>query len=114
MAKYKRRQKVKRYHRSFYSRSTRIRRGIGIAVLVAVVLGAAWLAAPHVLDWATHTWYTVVKNRDLEAESASRAAASSEAAASSAAQPLRRLHPSRKNRNWTARPLPAAAGLRWM
>ena len=86
MAKYKRRQKVKRYHRSFYSRSTRIRRGIGIAVLVAVVLGAAWLAAPHVLDWATHTWYTVVKNRDLEAESASRAAASSEAAASSAAQ----------------------------
>ena len=86
MAKYKRRQKVKRYHRSFYSRSTRIRRGIGIAVLVAVVLGAAWLAAPHVLDWATHTWYTVVKNRDLEAESASRAAASSEAAAASAAQ----------------------------
>ena len=78
MAKYKRRQKVKRYHRSFYSRSTRIRRGIGIAVLVAVVLGAAWLAAPHVLDWATHTWYTVVKNRDLEAESASRAAASSQ------------------------------------
>ena len=86
MAKYKRRQKVKRYHRSFYSRGTRIRRGIGIAVLMAVVLGAAWLAAPHVLDWATHTWYTVVKNRDLEAESASRAAASSEAAASSAAQ----------------------------
>ena len=54
--------------------------------LVLAVLGAAWLAAPHVLDWATHTWYTVVKNRDLEAESASRAAASSEAAASSAVQ----------------------------
>lgn len=84
MARYKRRQKVKRYHRSFYSRGTRIRKGIGIAVLVLAVLGAAWLAAPHVLDWATHTWYTVVKNRDLEAESASRAA-SSEAAASSAA-----------------------------
>ena len=57
-----------------------------ILVLVLVVLGAAWLAAPHVLDWATHTWYTVVKNRDLEAESASRAAASSEAAASAAAE----------------------------
>ena len=82
MAKYKRRQKVKRYHRSFYSRGTRIKRIVGIVVLVAVVLGAAWLAAPHVLDWATHTWYTVVKNRDLEAESASRAASS---AASSAA-----------------------------
>lgn len=85
MAKYKR-QKVKRYHRSFYSRGARIKRGIGILVLVLVVLGAAWLAAPHVLDWATHTWYTVVKNRDLEAESASRAAASSEAAASAAAE----------------------------
>ena len=73
MAKYKR-QKVKRYRRSFYSRGTRIKKGIGIVVLVLAVLGAAWLAAPHVLDWATHTWYTVVKNRDLEAESASRAA----------------------------------------
>ena len=49
MAKYKR-QKVKRYHRSFYSRGTRIKRGVGILVLVLVVLGAAWLAAPHVLD----------------------------------------------------------------
>lgn len=86
MAKYKRRQKVKRYHRSFYSRGTRIKRGIGIVVLVAVVLGAAWLAAPYVLDWATHTWYTVVKNRDLEAESASRAASSEAAASSAAAQ----------------------------
>ena len=84
MAKNKR-QKVKRYRRSFYSRETRVRRGIGIAVLVLAVLAAAWFAAPHVLDWATHTWYTVVRDRDLEAESASRAAAS-EAAASSAAE----------------------------
>ena len=85
MAKYKR-QKVKHYHRSFYSRETRVKRGIGIVVLVAAVLAAAWFAAPHVLYWATHTWYTVVKDRDLEAESASRAeAAASSAAASSAA-----------------------------
>ena len=85
MAKYKR-QKVKHYNRSFYSRETRVKRGIGIAVLVVAVLAAAWVAAPHVLDWATHTWYTVVKDRDLEAESASRAeAAASSAAASSAA-----------------------------
>ena len=85
MAKNKR-QKVKHYHRSFYSRETRVKRGIGIVVLVAAVLAAAWFAAPHVLDWATHTWYTVVKDRDLEAESASRAeAAASSAAASSSA-----------------------------
>ena len=63
MAKNKR-QKVKHYNRSFYSRETRVKRGIGIVVLVAAVLAAAWFAAPHVLDWATHTWYTVVKNRD--------------------------------------------------
>lgn len=43
----------------------RVKRGIGIAVPVVAVLAAAWLAAPHVLDWATHTWYTVVKDRDL-------------------------------------------------
>ena len=85
MAKYKRRPKVKRYRRSFYSLGMRIRKIVGIVVLVAVVLAAAWFAAPHVLDWATHTWYTVVKDRDLEAESASRAAASSQAAASAAA-----------------------------
>ena len=84
MAKNKR-QKVKHYHRSFYSRATRVKRGIGIAVLVAAVLAAAWFAAPHVLDWATHTWYTVVKDRDLEAESASRAEAAASSAADSAA-----------------------------
>ena len=36
MAKYKR-QKVKRYRRSFYSRGTRIKKGIGIVVLVLAV-----------------------------------------------------------------------------
>ena len=98
MAKYQKRQKVKRYRRSFYSREMRVKKGIGIAVLVIVVLAAAWLAAPHVLDWATHTWYTVVRNRDLSASSpASESAASSaesaasstisEPAASSEAQP---------------------------
>ena len=56
MAKYPKRQKVKRYRRSFYSREMRVKKGIGIAVLVLVVLAAAWVAAPHVLDWATHTW----------------------------------------------------------
>lgn len=46
MAKYPKRQKVKRYRRSFYSREMRVKKGIGIAVLVLVMLGAAWLAAP--------------------------------------------------------------------
>ena len=58
MAKYK---KVKRYHRSFYSPGMWAKKVVGIVVLVAVVLVVGWLAAPHVLDWATHTWYTVVK-----------------------------------------------------
>ena len=88
MAYYKKRPKVKRYRRSFYSREMRVKKGIGIAVLVIAVLAAAWVAAPHVLDWATHTWYTVVRNRDLSASSASSIAssvASSEAADSRAA-----------------------------
>ena len=58
MAKYK---KVKRYHRSFYSPGMWVKKAVGIIVLVAVVLVVGWLAAPHVLDWATHTWYTVVR-----------------------------------------------------
>ena len=85
MAKYK---KVKRYHRSFYSPGMWVKKAVGIIVLVAVVLVVGWLAAPHVLDWATHTWYTVVRNRDLSASSgpaASSVAASSEAAAEPAA-----------------------------
>lgn len=75
MAKYKRK-KVKRYRRSFYTRAETIKRAVGVGALVLAVLVAAWFAAPHVLDWATHTWYTVVKNRDLDAESAAAASSS--------------------------------------
>lgn len=77
MARYPKRQKVKRYRRSFYTREMRLKKGIGIAVLVVAVLAAAWVAAPHVLDWATHTWYTVVRDRDLSASSAVSESASS-------------------------------------
>ena len=85
MAKYK---KVKRYHRSFYSPGMWVKKAVGIIVLVVVVLVVGWLAAPHVLDWATHTWYTEVRTRDLSASSettASSAAASSEVTAEPAA-----------------------------
>ena len=50
MAHYKKRPKVKRYRRSFYSREMKLKKGIGIAVLVLAVLGIGWLAAPHELD----------------------------------------------------------------
>lgn len=65
MAHYKKRPKVKRYRRSFYSKGMRLKKGLGIAALLLAVLLAAWAAAPYLLDWATHTWYTVVRNRDL-------------------------------------------------
>ena len=84
MAHYKKRPKVKRYRRSFYSREMKLKKGIGIAVLVLAVLGIGWLAAPHVLDWATHTWYTVVRNRDLSASSPAVSEAASSTAASEA------------------------------
>ncbi len=83
MPRRRRNKKVKRYHRSFYSRGMKIKKTLGILLLAAVVLGAAWLAAPYVLDWATHTWYTVVRDRDLSGSS-SEAAASSEPEAESA------------------------------
>lgn len=91
MSKYKksRRPKIKRYRRSFYTPAMRAKNAVGIAVLVLAVLGAAWLAAPYVLDWATHTWYTVVRDRDLSPEPAPAPASSEavDAPASSAAAP---------------------------
>ena len=84
MPRRRRNKKVKRYHRSFYSRGDKIKKALGILLLAAVVLGAAWLAAPYVLDWATHTWYTVVRDRELPASSE---------AVSSQADPLQDLRP---------------------
>lgn len=52
MARYPKRQKVKRYRRSFYTREMRLKKGIGIAVLVVAVLAAAWVAAP--MCWTGH------------------------------------------------------------
>lgn len=83
MAK-KKRQRVKHYRRSFYSKQQRAKKGAAMAVLVVIVLALAWLAAPYVLDWATHTWYTVVRDRELPSSSA---AASPDAASVPAATP---------------------------
>lgn len=81
----RRRNKVKRYHRSFYSRGMKVKKALGILALAVVVLGAAWLAAPYVLDWATHTWYTVVRDRDLSSSSEAASSSASSAASSEAA-----------------------------
>ena len=110
MARYPKRQKVKRYRRSFYTREMRLKKGIGIAVLVVAVLAAAWVAAPHVLDWATHTWYTVVRDRDLSASSAVSESASSGAQS----RQLPRCRKRSRSRRSRALILWRACGQRWM
>ena len=60
MAKYPKRQKVKRYRRSFYSREMRVKKGIGIAVLVLVMLGAAGMAAHLAGAFAANTTLPVI------------------------------------------------------
>ena len=52
MARYPKRQKVKRYRRSFYTREMRLKKGIGIAVLVVAVLAAAWVCLLYTSDAA--------------------------------------------------------------
>ncbi|MGN0707596.1 MAG: putative glycoside hydrolase [Faecalibacterium sp.] len=87
-----RRPRVKRYRHSFYTREARVKKAVSIAVLVLAVLVLAWAAAPHVLDWATHTWYTVVRDRDLDVPVSSELleeAASSQAAAQAASSAAR-------------------------
>jgi hypothetical protein len=68
MAKRKR-QRLKHYKRSVYSTQQRVKKVVAALVLVAVILVLAWIAAPYVLDWGTHTWYTLVRDRDLSATS---------------------------------------------
>jgi hypothetical protein len=65
---------LKHYKRNVYSTQQRVKKGAAVLVLVAVMLVLAWLAAPYVLDWGTHTWYTLVRERDLSASSQTQAA----------------------------------------
>lgn len=98
----RKRQRVKHYHRSFYSREQRIKKIVAMAVLVIVVLALAWLAAPHVLDWATHTWYTVVRDRDLSSPSqAASSAAASEPEATPTPAPTPTATPEPVRQAWT-------------
>jgi hypothetical protein len=84
MAKRKR-QRLKHYRHNVYSRSQQLKKGAALLALVAAVLVAAWLAAPYVLDWGTHTWYTLVRAKDLSAsEVASESGTQEEPAATEA------------------------------
>ncbi len=84
MARYPKRQKVKRYRRSFYSREMRLKKGHRYCRAGGGGAGGCMGGGPHVLDWATHTWYTVVRDKDLSASSAADSSASSAAQSAAA------------------------------
>ena len=86
MARYPKRQKVKRYRRSFYTREMRLKKGIGIAVLVVAVLAAAGWLRPMCWTGHPHLVY-VVRDRDLSASSAVSESASSGAQSTAASEP---------------------------
>ena len=80
--------RVKRYRRSFYNeRQRRARLALKWLGIAAAIFAVGFFAAPAVLNWGTHTWYTVVKGRDLTSSSpaASASASAPESTASSAA-----------------------------
>lgn len=78
--------RVKRYRHSFYdSPAARAKRALKWVLGAALIFLVGFLAAPAVLNWGTHAWYTHVKGRDLPASSAASSAAASEPASSAAA-----------------------------
>ncbi|MCI2046335.1 MAG: putative glycoside hydrolase [Faecalibacterium sp.] len=85
--------KVKRYRHSFYSgRLFLAKKAIAWVVGIAALFAVGFLAAPAVLNWGTHVWYTKIKGLNLsqstsvaESEPAS-SAASSEAASTASEQ----------------------------
>ena len=74
--------KLKHYKRIFHTRDQIVHTALAWAAGIIAVFVVGYLAAPAVLDFGTHTWYTVVKGRDLD--SPSSAAASEPAPAQSA------------------------------
>lgn len=77
--------KLKRYKRIFHTRDQLIRSALAWLAGIAALFVVGYAVAPAVLDFGTHTWYTVVKGRDLSAESSSAPAEPTSEAASEAA-----------------------------
>lgn len=66
--------RVKRYNRSFYrGRGFLLKKVLGGVLLAAALFAVGFWAAPSVLDWGTHTWYTSIRGRDLDAASSQAA-----------------------------------------
>lgn len=59
--------KVKYYNRIFYTREQMIRKALGWGAAVLMLFAVGYLVGPAVIDLGTHTWYTQVKGRDLDA-----------------------------------------------
>lgn len=80
--------KMKRYRRIFHTRDQLIRSVLSWAVGIAVVFAAGYAIAPAVLDFGTHTWYTVVRGRDLDTvQTESETAASATGSDASQSEP---------------------------
>lgn len=60
LKKNKRGRRVKHYRRSFYSGRQRAKRAVLLVCAVALVFGVGWFAGPHILNWGTGLWYSVV------------------------------------------------------
>ena len=65
--------KLKHYKRIFHTRDQIVHTALAWAAGIIAVFVVGYLAAPAVLDFGTHTWYTVVKGRDLDSPSSAAA-----------------------------------------
>ncbi len=77
--------KMKRYKRIFHTRDQLVRTALAWVAGIAALFAVGYAVAPAVLDFGTHTWYTVVKGRDLTDAASSAPAESAVQAGSEAA-----------------------------